>query len=211
MSANKHKTKEERMEIVNEYLQQQKEKEAVKAQSDLSFSIWKRINPGYVVPTEIYKSTTKDTFVPQYSDPIDKSYNRMLDKAAQWNEEDLKTFGKLTSATPKAAISHMMLLQNCCDDEEDILVKGHKTPKQILNVKEFLALAVAAKEKGSITLYKSKDRKNRSYKFKLRTRQYLYTLKMKNKVKAQQLEKALPPTLKKSYINHPEKKETKKQ
>lgn len=41
MSANKHKTKEERMEIVNEYLQQQKEKEAVKAQSDLSFSIWK--------------------------------------------------------------------------------------------------------------------------------------------------------------------------
>ncbi|EFC45615.1 60S ribosomal protein L38 [Naegleria gruberi] len=198
MSANKHKTKEERMEIVNEYLQQQKEKEAVKAQSDLS---------------QLFGKAEKlDS--PQYSDPIDKSYNRMLDKAAQWNEEDLKTFGKLTSATPKAAkklnviISNSIthdVLQNCCDDEEDIL------PKQILNVKEFLALAVAAKEKGSITLYKSKDRKNRSYKFKLRTRQYLYTLKMKNKVKAQQLEKALPPTLKKSYINHPEKKETKKQ
>ena len=39
---------------------------------------------------------------PQYSDPIDKSHNRMLDKIGQWNEEDLKTFGKLTSATPKA-------------------------------------------------------------------------------------------------------------
>ncbi|KAF0983357.1 hypothetical protein FDP41_010422 [Naegleria fowleri] len=83
-------------------------------------------------------------------------------------------------------------------------------PKQILNVKEFLNLAVAAKEKGSITIYRSKQSKNRSYKFKLRTRQYLYTLKMKNKVKAQQLEKALPPALKKTFINFPDKKETAK-
>lgn len=80
-----------------------------------------------------------------------------------------------------------------------------------MNVKEFLALAVAAKDKGAITIFRTKDRKNRSYKFKLRTRQYLYTLKMKNKAKAQQLEKALPPALKKSFINFPDKKETKKQ
>lgn len=44
-----------------------------------------------------------ELFRPQYSDPIDKSTFRAADKFSQWREEDLKTFGKLTSATPKSS------------------------------------------------------------------------------------------------------------
>ncbi|KAG2377904.1 hypothetical protein C9374_008989 [Naegleria lovaniensis] len=80
-----------------------RDENSIKAQTELSFSIWKRINPGYVIPTEPVQSTTKDAFKPQYSDPVDKSAFRAVDKFSQWREEDLKTFGKLTSATPKAA------------------------------------------------------------------------------------------------------------
>ncbi|KAL9652308.1 hypothetical protein ABK040_011966 [Willaertia magna] len=83
-------------------------------------------------------------------------------------------------------------------------------PQQVFNVKEFLAKAIATKEKGSIIIFKSKGKQNRKYKFKLRTRQCLYTLKMKDRNKALQLEKALPPSLTKTYINYPEKKETPK-
>ena len=39
---------------------------------------------------------------PQYSDPVDKEHFASLDKFGQWREEDLKTFGKLSSATPKS-------------------------------------------------------------------------------------------------------------
>ena len=76
-------------------------------------------------------------------------------------------------------------------------------PKEIKDLKEFIkifrsenkSLPVAEK----ITIKKNK--RNGITKFKLRTSKYLLTLKVDDKVKADKILQAIPPTLKKDTIN----------
>ena len=76
-------------------------------------------------------------------------------------------------------------------------------PKEIKDLKEFIkifrrenkSLPVAEK----ITIKKNK--RNGITKFKLRTSKYLLTMKVDDKVKADKILQAIPPTLKKDTIN----------
>ncbi|KAL9652307.1 hypothetical protein ABK040_011965 [Willaertia magna] len=74
-------------------------------QKDLSYTIWRRINPTYVLPPAPLISTTKDTYrnFDEKEMEVDKSFNRTSDKFSNWREEDLKSMGKLAKDTFKGA------------------------------------------------------------------------------------------------------------
>ncbi|CAG8569979.1 9979_t:CDS:2 [Ambispora gerdemannii] len=65
-------------------------------------------------------------------------------------------------------------------------------PRQILDIKNFLAIA---QRKDAKSARIKKKKKSSSVKFKLRCSRYLYTLVVEDAEKAEKLRKSLPPGL----------------
>ncbi|CAG8470155.1 6292_t:CDS:2 [Ambispora leptoticha] len=84
----------------------------------------------------------------------------------------------------------------CEERYENCGVIEGQSPKQILDIKKFLAIAQRKDAKCTYTTARIKKKKNSSsVKFKLRCSRYLYTLVIEDAEKAEKLRKSLPPGL----------------